>query len=234
MSHICLFLFERFYEWGSVGSKYHVGSIGLILFVLSATFCSLLNLNIFSILVKNICIVNYLRSVGCRNSSLRKIREHPASIDESVNKEEGSSPLFEFIQDPNAEAAFERIDTETIIDTILSEVDNLEDSFKRRIIRECDYGNKLKQSLADELGMSKQTLDKLRNDAIAQIRRVPVVRDLGKEFFKDRNRELREARCSPFRNVGVKSFRSSFTSSVEAIILSREMYDEKKHADTGV
>ena len=164
---------------------------------------------------------------ACLNSSLRKFRGHPASLDEPISGRDDSGPLSDLIPDLSAEAAFEHFDDETIVDAILLEVDNLDNPIQRRIIRECDYEDRPKAALADELGVSKQRLDQLRSDAIARIRRVPIIRALGKEFFKDRRKSIRDTLCSPYRSIGIKSFRSSFTSSVESIIMARERYEKQ-------
>jgi RNA polymerase sigma factor (sigma-70 family) len=130
--------------------------------------------------------------------------------------------LADILPDPDAESHFEAVNTEMIASVILAEADALPDLRQRRIILECTYQGRTLTSFADKEGITKQGAALVEETAIAKLRRRPALRDMYQEYLAEVHAAADDSATSYTREKGMTSFRSDFTSVVEAIILSRE------------
>jgi len=131
--------------------------------------------------------------------------------------EEDMGALMDFLPDEAAERAFDTLLTEDIAKLILATAQRFENVLQTQIIFECVYGGRTLASLADELGMSRQSISNHHDEAITRLRRNPEIRAIQRELFANTRVTKNENKLNPYRVKSVTAFKSDFTSIVEEI-----------------
>jgi len=131
--------------------------------------------------------------------------------------EEDMGTLMNFLPDEAVERAFDTLLTEDIAKLILATAQRFGNVLQTRIIFECVYGGRTLASLADELGISRQSISNHHEEAIMRLRRNPEIKAIQREFFANTRATKDESRLDPYRIKSVIAFKSDFTSIVEEI-----------------
>jgi RNA polymerase sporulation-specific sigma factor len=156
-----------------------------------------------------------------RGGHNRDALNYATSLDMPVG-EEGDNTMVDFITDETAEAAYDALIVEDIAQIILATARGLSNPNEWRIIFECVYLGRTFESMADELGVSPQAVYGMRDKAIKYIRHRPIIRTIRYEFYCESKQAKRESAIDPYRIKSTTSFKSDFTSVVEAIVLRTE------------
>ena len=166
--------------------------------------------------IRGTCVREIGRHYGDKNplSSAR-------SLSETFNNTEDFT-LADTLPAPGATEQYEQMELDMMADIILTEVKTLQNARQRRIIYECTYQGRTLQSFGDELGITREGARRVEKSAIAALRRRPIIRAIREEYLRETGATSRELATDPYRRKGLTSYRTDFTSVVEAIILSRE------------
>lgn len=168
--------------------------------------------------------LNYYIRNSCHHEVIKHRKDlitSAISIEKTLNGTDDIK-LADAIPDPYAPEAFEAVDQQMIVDTILAEVDRLPHIRQRRIVFECTYQGRTLQSLASEWGISREGARMVEERAIKYLRRNKIIRELRREYFAEIRATADDSATSPYRRKGATSFKYDFTSSIDAVILSRE------------
>lgn len=122
-------------------------------------------------------------------------------------------------EDDSSVTSFDAVEREMLVDVILDEADRLPYRNQTRVIREHTYTGRSLVELATELGITSQGVAAIEERAIFHLRRKPIIRELYNEYRSIIKETIHESAVSPYRVKSMSSFKTDFTSVVEAIVM---------------